>query len=391
MRPLLLILFCLFGLTFHLTANHQWQQIADFGNFGRHRATGMGIGNKAYCGTGHLNGTGFDTWYADWWEYDPATNAWTQKTDYPGNNGNGDQDVVSVSIGNVGYAGMGQMDGNGFYKYDPVVNLWTQVTSPPATASFNNSFPFKIGDKGYFPSIFSTAFYEYDPALDVWTQRSNIPFSTSFGVPTFAIGDKGYIKNAANFWEYDPVTDLWTPKAPFPGTSPHRPAGIGQYNYGFFIGGFAGNPSALPWIWAPEVWRYDPLVDTWEQLEDFPGTTRRWAVAMNIGDDVYYGLGTNGTNFNDFWRFNSLASEEQIDLDSFKVYPMPASDYVNIKSANYLNYTMHLYAVDGTHVLELSTTNGAIKIQRDNLPSGSYFYKIQVDGTVIHSDKIIFR
>lgn len=63
-------------------ASLQREKKADYGSFGRHRAIGIGVGNRVYAGTGHLNGTGVDTWYADWWEYDPATNAWTQKADY---------------------------------------------------------------------------------------------------------------------------------------------------------------------------------------------------------------------------------------------------------------------------------------------------------------------
>ena len=113
MRLLSLIIICLLQANYS-SASHQWTQRADYGSFGRHRGTGTGIGNKAYVGTGHLNGTGFDTWYADWWEYDPATNAWVQKADYPGNFGNGDQDIVSITLGNYVFAGLGQVDGNSF-------------------------------------------------------------------------------------------------------------------------------------------------------------------------------------------------------------------------------------------------------------------------------------
>ena len=194
MRVLLLLLFCLFGYQSDSLALNQWQQRADFGSFGRHRGTGVGIANKAYCGLGHLNGAGgIDYRFPDWWEYDPASNSWVQKADYPGNFGLGEQDVLIFATESVAYVGLGEMDQNGFYKYDPQINLWTQVTSPPISETFHNEHAFSIGHKGYFPTLFSNRIYEYDADTDVWTLLNLLPFSTSYGLPTFAIGDKGYV------------------------------------------------------------------------------------------------------------------------------------------------------------------------------------------------------
>ena len=392
MRLLLLSLFfCLFGNISLLMASDHWQQRADYGSFGRHRAVAIGIGNKAYCGTGHLNGSGTDSWYPDWWEYDPATNAWTQKTDYPGNNGNGDQDCVAISLNNVAFVGMGQLSGNNFYKYDPQTNVWTQVSSPSLGSSFTNTFPFTIGNKGYFPTLYSTSFFSYDPALDLWTQLNNLPFSTIYGIPTFAINDKGYIKNGADFYEYDATLDSWTPKAQFPGLSPHRPAGIGTSNYGYFIGGFSGSPSVLPWIWAPEVWRYDQANDSWMQLEDFPGSTRRWAVTARVGERLFYGLGTNGTNFNDFWEFSPFAGLEESEAEAFNAFPTPAHDFVNFTSDNYQNFEVVVYDLQGNKVSHISAENGKTTLERGKLTSGLYLYHILADGAIVYSDQLVFN
>ena len=60
-------------------AQNTWKKKADFGGLGRWAAVGFSIGSKGYIGTG-VNGT--STFLSDFWEYDPATNAWTQKADY---------------------------------------------------------------------------------------------------------------------------------------------------------------------------------------------------------------------------------------------------------------------------------------------------------------------
>ncbi len=383
MRTLFLTLFVLFGAHFFLSASPQWIQKADYGNFGRHRATGMAIGNKVYAGTGHLNGTGFDTWYPDWWEYDVGTNAWTQKADYPGNNGNGDQDIVSISFDNVGYAGLGQLDGTGFYKFDPQLNLWTQVASPP-TGSFNNTFPFRIGDFGYFPALFSTAIYRYDPANDQWISLNPLPFSTNFGIPTMAINGKGYIKNGVDFYEYDVATDNWSMKAPFPGLYPNRPAMIHQNGFGYVVGGSYGSN----WTWGSEVWRYDPSLDSWTQMDDFEGTTRRWAVLVNDHDRVFYGLGTNGTNFNDWWEFVPNAGLEEKASITIKTFPNPCTDFVEI-TATTDQFEVHLYNNHGAEVSHATTTHGTAKLATADLAPGVYFYSVSGSAKETATGKIV--
>src|SRR5947207_9637065 len=58
-----------------------WLQKADAGSSPRALAVGFSIGDKGYIGTG----SPFDNTYLDdFWEYDPATDTWTQKADFAG-------------------------------------------------------------------------------------------------------------------------------------------------------------------------------------------------------------------------------------------------------------------------------------------------------------------
>lgn len=85
------------------------------------------------------------------------------KSDYPGNNGNGEQDVVIFAIETVAFLGCGEMDETSFYKYDTQTNLWTQMTSPPMGAVFHNMHAFSIGHKGYFLLYFQQIFMNTMP------------------------------------------------------------------------------------------------------------------------------------------------------------------------------------------------------------------------------------
>ena len=82
-------------------------------------------------------GTGYNvvTIYKDFWEYDPATDTWTQKADFGGTARTG---AVGFSIGSKGYIGTGHMIGSllqkDFWEYDPAANTWTQKADFGGTA-----------------------------------------------------------------------------------------------------------------------------------------------------------------------------------------------------------------------------------------------------------------
>ena len=82
-----------------------WTQKANFGAIARHRTTCLTIGNKIYMGLGHYNGAGPNVLFDDWWEYDPATNAWTQKADYLGGVC---YHAAGFTIDNIAYVGTGR-------------------------------------------------------------------------------------------------------------------------------------------------------------------------------------------------------------------------------------------------------------------------------------------
>lgn len=80
MRQLLTLVFCVIAIG---SQAQYWIQKSSFGGVGRHRAVGCATENKGYLGLGHVNGTGVDISYKDWWEYDPSSDTWSQKQIIP--------------------------------------------------------------------------------------------------------------------------------------------------------------------------------------------------------------------------------------------------------------------------------------------------------------------
>lgn len=363
-------------------------QRSDFGGIGRHRAVALSIGNKIYMGTGHYNGVGFETYFSDWWEYDPASNSWTQKANYAGNNGNGELGAQFMEVGNLGYVGLGELDKHSLFKYNPVTNSWTEVTGPATNTNFQDSGSFTIDHKGYFMNLNSGQIYVYDADLDTWTIKNYVPYTVYYSYAGFSINGKGYMKVYNQLWEYEPSTDTWSVNSTFPGLAKLSSMCFVQNDKAYIICGYNSTYGDL----VSEVWQFDPMTDQWMQFSDFPGSARRYSCGVTVGSRSFVGTGTNGTNFNDFWEFDALASINELTEQSvFRVFPVPATDQVNIVSENYLDFEVLIYNESGNKIRSFSTGNGKVLIQKNELAAGQYLYQIVRSSKVIKTGKFEFR
>jgi len=365
----------------------QWTQRSDFSGSSRHRATAASVGNKGYLGLGHFNGTGVETYFADWWEFDPASNSWTQKADFIGNNGNGELGARAISLETVCFIGLGELDHTSLFKYDPATNLWIEVATPPASNQFRDTQDMVIGHKAYFTDLWGDELYEYDCDLDTWTLKGPTPFPWYFVFSGFSAEGKGYIKAYDELWQYDPLLNSWSMINNFPGIAQLASVCFMQHGKAYIVCGHGTSGSEV----TSEVWQYDPTTTIWTQFENFPGSSRRYSAGMAIGDKCYLGTGTNGTNFNDFWEFNSIAGIDEFDISTFSAYPNPVSDHVKFRSDQLNTYSVKIYDLLGRVKTEGSTTNSEVIINRGLLASGLYKYEVSIDDIPVHSGSLIFQ
>ncbi len=372
-------------------AESGWEQRAFMGAEGRHRGAAGSTLTKGYMGFGHYNGAGPNIVKKDWWEYDPATNSWTQKADYIGGS-NGTYAPVIFSFDNFVCVGGGQWaTNNNFYKFDPTLNMWIQVASIPASGVVMNVEGFVIDDKGYIMD--DNVLYEYDSSNDSWTAKASPAPAVWAWNSCFTIGEKGYLKSGSAFYEYKPTTDTWITRASFPGLATSGSVGFSQNNKGYIVTGFSGGLSNIN----SEVWEYDPLTNTWKQLPEFPGASRRFAVGFSVGNRSFIGLGTNGTNFNDLWEFNattladSLAGLDNLNLSNKTIitYPNPVQEYIHVESEEFSSFEVFIFNMKGQLVLDGTTINGKLTLEREQLDKGTYTYMVRVNNKIIHQDKLI--
>lgn len=188
------------------------------------------------------------------------------------------------------------------------------------------------------------------------------------------------------WWEFDPATNGWSQKADFPGIASNNNIGLSKNGYGYYIGGYLGWGDMCS-----EVWQYDPNNDVWVQMADYPFSSRRWAVKAKIGDRCYIGMGTNGTNFGDFWEFDALAGVEEFTVEKFNAFPTLADEFVNFVSENINDYEVLVYNLQGKKVASISTISGSARLERSGLASGTYIYHVVLNGEVAHSERFVFK
>ena len=364
-----------------------WTQKAGIPAEGRHRTTGWSIGNKGYIGLGHYNsGPQGNVAKSDIWEYDPTTDSWTQKADYGGGPTYG---ATAFTIGNYAYVGAHVYGSGDYFKFDPMANSWTQISTCPTSQADKTAF--SINGKGY--QVTANAIYEYDPQSDVWTFKANTPIQIFSWSKSFVVNNKAYILagGSGTMYEYKPSTNTFALRAPYPGDGQGGWVTFETETRGYVATGYISflNPTSR------QIWEYNPELDEWEQYEELPGSTRRFAASFTINGIGYLGTGTNGNNFKDFWAFDpseALTLDEDVIKDGIQAYPNPTTDVVivSIPDQDKL-YNVELYDLNGKLVSKKQTSNGQTKFNKSEVGAGTFIYRILNSTTTITTGKIIFK
>ncbi|MBI4465118.1 MAG: hypothetical protein HY647_10475 [Acidobacteria bacterium] len=161
-------------------------------------------------------------------EYDPATNRWTERA--PMHTPRGASGVAALD-GRIYVAGglVGAVSVNHLEAYDPASNTWTRLAPMPTARDHLTAQA--VGGKFYAISgrqsgVVLTVNEEYDPAANTWRFRARIPTARGgIGSGTLAgriqvfggEGPSGTLEGTfSQNEEYDPVADTWRALAPMP-------------------------------------------------------------------------------------------------------------------------------------------------------------------------------
>lgn len=312
------------------------------------------IGPSFYVGLG--KGDFAPVQNKEFYRYDTVSNTWTAPAAIATYPGPGNNYANGFSIGGLGYVVGGYVDANpdvyhtDLYEYDPSTNAWTQKAAFPGPARAGGAC-FVINNKAYYglgyagSTIFSDL-YEYDPANNTWTQKTAFPGASRAGVSSFAIGAKGYVVagegagiTTIELWEYDQANDSWLQKTG-PTTQGTRTSGVGFELKGK---GYYGYGYQFPTGTISDLHEYNPLTDSWKIVynpSNYSSTTVFAAsgVAVTIGPAAYFGMGMQYNNDTDdrMWELKTTVtgnpappnttSIDEVNKNYCNLYPNPAQD-----------------------------------------------------------------
>lgn len=361
-----------------------WIQKASFGGVGRHRATGCANSHRGFMGLGHVNGTGQDISYKDWWEYDPSSDTWTQRADFPVST----HGAVAFVVDNCPVVGGGSALSTQFYKFDPSLNTWTPIANC-ILPNPGDSQGFAINNRGFVYQGNQLA--KYNPNTNSWSMCATAPMTFGQWTCSFVVEGSAFIKGGLQLWEYKPLHDQWLQRASFPGQSTGGSSGFAIEQHGYVTSGYVGSLSVV----TDQVWSFHPATNTWQQEIEFDGAKRRFPVAFAIHDRGYIGTGTNGVNFNDFWQFNPTDNTIGIEESStgIVVYPNPASDFITVFGNPTITAKQEItvYGLDGKLLLKEPRLFFKQNVAMSHLQSGTYLLRIEQEGQVLYQEKIVKR
>lgn len=356
-----------------------WVQKPSLPGPGRHRGFSFVISDKAYVGGG-WNGM---LMFGDFWEFDPASNSWTQRANILGGSA---YTSCGVGINGKGYLTWGTV-GTSLLEYDPVTNSWTFKASCP-TSTWWESNAVALNGKMYLLS--GTTVYSYDPALNSWTsQVSNTP--SSWAGQAVSIGNMMYLcfYGGTGTFKYDPSTNVFTQMAIFPGESRGQASAFaagGKMYGGVGDGIFNDNIN--------DFWEYDPVLNSWKRIDDLPGDTRENAVTFTVNNRGYICTGTNGINHQDLWMLvpENITSLGELDASDFSIFPNPVESEINITFSEHNpgGYHFELFSSDGKKVMEKDIRDKDHAIHRNDLTAGLYYYRISMSNSSI-TGKLILK
>jgi gliding motility-associated-like protein len=295
-----------------------WVQKNNLGGIERYGAVGFSVNGKGYVGLG--KGTSWLDLYEDLWEYDPVTDSWTQKADFPGGKRDG---ALGIGINGKGYIGTGmdpdQIIHSDWWEYNAQNNLWTQKASFPGGSRFymngfdaNNAVFVGLGSNISFNTF--NDWWKYDPSTNSWQQQDNLPGPTRTLSTGFTLNDQIYICTGLNvtnngnyiylndLWKFDPINNSWEQKNNFPGPKRAEAHGFSLGNSGYLGLGtkFIGSGTVS------DIWRYNPNLDTWQQISNFEGGLREMVSGFTIDCKHYVCAGwiNDQEQQNDLWEFS---------------------------------------------------------------------------------------
>ncbi len=264
----------------------------------------------------------------DFWVYTPQTDSWTQKAAFPGV---GRVGAVAEVVKGKAYVGFGYKSGSGvyasdstiladFWAYNPESDSWERKADFPKSAYTNkpplnscSSFTYQkwlyiIGL--YNGKAYSNEVWRYDTEADNWERLNNFkgsPRSAAVACTdgTFYYFGLGYNRNfRSDWWQYFPATDTWKEMKSMPGKGRVNATAFVFNNRFFVAGGHYISGTLTGNEYFDDILEYDRAADKWYIIGKIPTGGRENALAFVLNHKAYLAFGESESEvYGDVWTF----------------------------------------------------------------------------------------
>ncbi len=374
----------LIGFNSMAQTENYWVKKNDFTGLKRERTSSFVIQNTAYV-YGGIDTT--EVSKSDLWKYNTQLDTWTQLADLPGSSR---RDAIAFSLNDLGYIGLGMdsssaTNGNllkDLWQYNPTTNTWLQKADFPGATGNGIYFAtsFALDNKGYVcggkygPSQYTNQLWEYKPANDSWTQRKPYPGGIRYQLSSFTIGQFAYVGLGTDqnfykkdFYRYSPGNNTWIQIQDFGGGERGSASAFSIQERGFICLGTNGGLR-------DDLWSYSPYTNQWTQKAFYGGSSRKGAFAFVIRDTAYVGTGKGVSGKKESIHAyipNLVLGENTLEVSSVQIFPNPFMDFIQIRNAE--NSQWMLYNTAGELVKTFEVTSNAMQIEMNDLPKGIYY------------------
>lgn len=192
---------------------NNWTQKANYPGVPVYAAASFSLNGKGYFGIGN-GGAATGPYYVQFFEYNPVTDTWIQKANFPGISRYGVNSIVSTSYAYVGFGSneVLLLFFNDWYQYNPVTDTWVAKQNYPVALS--NPSSFYINNKIYmacghdFVNAFNSM-YSYNEVSDTWTAEPNFIGTNRWAGVGFAINNIGYVGTGLDTSAFNTFSDFY--------------------------------------------------------------------------------------------------------------------------------------------------------------------------------------
>lgn len=313
--------------------NGNWVSLSDYDGKSRTGAVTFTIDGEAYVGLG----TDGDDYFLDFYRYNAENNFWQPNAEngdpiatFPGV---GRISAVGFSVDGKGYVGTGYNNDiedtdeelADFYEYDPSTNTWTQIADFGGGIRYS-AVAFSVAGKGYVGTGYDGSsykdFWSYDPSADSWSVVESGFGSKREGAYAFTIGDIAYVGGGENngdlvyeLHSFDPATGVWTDLSKNSDDDDYTEfiTGTGRYDaVSFVMDDIAYITTGLSTSYLTSVVSYDPVNNLWvDDYTPFEGLARSGSVAFVLNNQGFVTTGRSASRYHDDIR--GFYPEEEYD------------------------------------------------------------------------------